>query len=278
MESSKKTKLLQWFENNRKEENSKLSVELLDVIDKKRKQGSDLLYIEYPKYYTWDKSKKQWKRRTKNKVCIGRLYTAHPQEGERYFLRILLHHVKGAKSYSDMKTYKNKRYDSFREACIARGLLEDDEEWDKALTDATTFSMIHSIRILYPNLLINGNVNKPYELWLKHKDAMTEDILYKVRKTENNENIQFSNAMYNTAMVQIEAELIDYQKTLKQYSKKIGTNFAANIIQLCTVKTLSEENYNISEQTQMCQEREKQMNEDQLKVYRNCVANITQTT
>ena len=35
---------------------------------------------------------------------IGRVYSAHPGEGERFFLRMLLNHVIGCTSYEDIRT------------------------------------------------------------------------------------------------------------------------------------------------------------------------------
>ena len=33
---------------------------------------------------------------------IGRMYAAHPGEGERYYMRMLLNHVTGCTSYVDV--------------------------------------------------------------------------------------------------------------------------------------------------------------------------------
>ncbi|KAG2650986.1 hypothetical protein PVAP13_1NG418776 [Panicum virgatum] len=82
---------------------------LEDVV---RHPGSDmttltekLLYREFPEHYRWIKGRK-----------IGRVIYANPAEGERYFLMVLLNHVRVA----------GITYSTFREACEKRGLIETD--------------------------------------------------------------------------------------------------------------------------------------------------------
>ena len=45
---------------------------------------------------------------------------------ELYYLSILVTKVKGLKSYEDIRTVNGITYPSFRDACYALGLLDDD--------------------------------------------------------------------------------------------------------------------------------------------------------
>ena len=54
------------------------------------------------------------------------MYNVNPSEGERYYLRILLCHIRGPTSFIDLRTYNGVVY---KDAATARGLLEDDKEW-----------------------------------------------------------------------------------------------------------------------------------------------------
>ena len=54
------------------------------------------------------------------------MYTCSPLAGERYYLRLLLTVVPGAKSFEGLRTIAGIEYPTFREACRALGLLEDD--------------------------------------------------------------------------------------------------------------------------------------------------------
>jgi hypothetical protein len=73
------------------------------------------LYREFPEHFTWIKSKKLWKPRERGGQ-IGRLVYAHPAEGERYYLRALLNHVRGATSFEDPRSHQGTTYATFRDA------------------------------------------------------------------------------------------------------------------------------------------------------------------
>ncbi len=109
-----------------------------------------LRYDEFPRFFTWNRSDKVCKPRVKfrkrgsrgagplyegayvtsgynyegsGETVIGRMFTVSPREGERYFLRMLIPHVNGAKSFADMRTVDGEVCSSFRQACSHRGLL-----------------------------------------------------------------------------------------------------------------------------------------------------------
>ena len=68
------------------------------------------------------------------------MYSVTPKDRARFYLRLLLLHVKGAKSFDDLKIVDGHPFDSYEEACRARGLLIDDTEWDRTLNEASLFA------------------------------------------------------------------------------------------------------------------------------------------
>jgi hypothetical protein len=72
----------------------------------------------------------------KRGFAIGRMYYAHSTSSEHYYLQMLLNCVKSATSYKHLQTVDDKKHDTFKDACIAMGLLADDNEWDQALEEA----------------------------------------------------------------------------------------------------------------------------------------------
>ena len=76
--------------------------------NKKDVEARKILYPDFPKFYTWNKNTKKWSRRKyRNNDTIGRVYMAHPSEGEKYYLRMLLYFVPGATSFEELRTFNN---------------------------------------------------------------------------------------------------------------------------------------------------------------------------
>ena len=98
-----------------------------------------LLYRDVPKYYVWnlrsDKKRgiepRTWIRRQSG-TALGRVYAVHPNNPV-FYIRMLLHHVRGPTSFQDLRTVNGELCDSFKEACRRLNLLEDDTAWDSTL-------------------------------------------------------------------------------------------------------------------------------------------------
>src|SRR5277367_1817933 len=67
-------------------------------------------YWQVPEFYTWDGKNSEWKSQKRKTPKIGRMYHASPAQPDRYHLRLLLLHVKGATCYEDIRTFYNIRY------------------------------------------------------------------------------------------------------------------------------------------------------------------------
>ncbi|CAH1422425.1 unnamed protein product [Lactuca virosa] len=93
-----------------------------------------LTYVEFPTKFVWKRGDWIWKPREVGK-CSGRIHLVSPNLGEAYFLRILLNKVKGLKSFEEIRTVNGEEYSSFRDACYALGLLDDDKEYIDAIKE-----------------------------------------------------------------------------------------------------------------------------------------------
>jgi hypothetical protein len=159
------------------------------------------LYPDYPEIVMWSKSKKVWHLRKRatgrrgagrnNHVTlgtVGRMYFVQPSEGERYYLRVLLTHVAGATCFEDLRTTHRPHtpttvvHPTFKVVCLARGLLQDDAEWDQCLSEAAGVQLPKSLRQLFASLLIYNNVTNPGRLWDRHNGAFMEDFLHQARQ------------------------------------------------------------------------------------------------
>ena len=65
------------------------------------------------------------------------MFFVAPGTGELYYLKTLLNIVRGATTYDDMKTVNGVVYSSFKVACYALGLLNDDKEYIDGIVEAS---------------------------------------------------------------------------------------------------------------------------------------------
>jgi hypothetical protein len=65
------------------------------LVNKTNPVARKYVYREFPEHFTWNKSTKAWKPRKDKRIQIGRLVYSNPAEGERFYLRIMLNHVRG---------------------------------------------------------------------------------------------------------------------------------------------------------------------------------------
>ncbi|XP_023245859.1 uncharacterized protein LOC111643039 [Copidosoma floridanum] len=138
-------------------------------------------YSEIPTYFTYKKTKNgnvtttSWNSRKQRFNCIGRMFSISPTQVELFYLRLLLLHIKGNTSYNDLKTVDGILQPSFTATCLTLRVIEDDDEWIKAMNEATVWMMPQRLQLLFVRILIHCQPIHPEELWENFKDAMSED-------------------------------------------------------------------------------------------------------
>ncbi|KQJ88344.2 hypothetical protein BRADI_4g17192v3 [Brachypodium distachyon] len=113
-------------------------------------------YIEFPEHWTWHSNKdtKYWDVRKGSERKIGRVANVCPAQGELFYLRMLLYVVKGSKSFAEIRTIGNHECPTYRAACESLGLLGDDQEWSRALTDAAPWATAPQLRQRFVTMLL----------------------------------------------------------------------------------------------------------------------------
>ncbi|GKD91311.1 DNA helicase PIF1, ATP-dependent [Tanacetum coccineum] len=66
--------------------------------------------------------------------------------------------VKGPKEWSELKTFEKVVYPTYRDACYARGLLQDDKEYIDGLLEASQWGMGDYLRSFFVMLLMTDNL------------------------------------------------------------------------------------------------------------------------
>ena len=59
-----------------------------------------------------------------------------PKNTKRFYLKLLLYKVEGATSFEDSLTVNKTLYETYKEAAVASGLIEDDEQIYKIFDEA----------------------------------------------------------------------------------------------------------------------------------------------
>ncbi|GBN36887.1 hypothetical protein AVEN_32254-1 [Araneus ventricosus] len=168
--------------------------------------------------YPTDKVKKVFNRRKQGAIveghddirsgdALGRVYTVHSRNTDCYYLRLLLHKIKGPTSFKDLRTVNGIEYETYREACLALGFLENDKQWNEALKEAVSDSP-SKIRTLFALILSFSEPSSPKALWENNKDCMSEDILNKLRAENLHIVLNYTDSIYNEALIKIEDKVL----------------------------------------------------------------------
>jgi hypothetical protein len=96
---------------------------------------------------------------------------------------MLLLTVKGATSYEDLRSYNNTLHPTFKEACRARGLLNDDNEWYEAFDEAAKWATSDQLRQLFVTMLLYCEVGDEHIFFEKVWKLLADDIQYNMRRT-----------------------------------------------------------------------------------------------
>ena len=95
---AQETMLTMWFEVNKAYPNARQS-----------------MYLDFPKLWVWNHSYKRWMVYQKGS-SIGRLSFAHPNCGERYYLRLLLTKIHQVTCFEDIRTIEDVLHPTFKSA------------------------------------------------------------------------------------------------------------------------------------------------------------------
>lgn len=245
-----------------------------------------LLYPEVPQYYTWNSSRKQFSQRKQGAVvhgttarrsdALGRVYTVHPNNAECFYLRMLLHVVKGPTSFEDLRIVEGELCSTYRQACQKLGLLEDDQHWDTALSEASTVSMPYQMRLLFAIILTTCAPSDPKFLWEKYRFSLSEDYLLQWRRAANDPNFQMSDIIYEKALIDIENTCLSIiNKTLDQLGLASPSRGDVDIIDTDIAR---ETNYNREELFRFVETNEPLMTEDQKIAFEILIDRITSNT
>ncbi|CAF1919182.1 unnamed protein product [Rotaria magnacalcarata] len=192
-----------------------------------RQQDPRLFQIIVKKHDSWA-FRKVFKRRVQGTTVPGypniratnaldRVYTVHPNNFECFFLRLLLHTIRGPTSFEALGTVNGRICATFREACQLIDLLEDDAQWDATITEAATIQSPARLRNLFVIILLACGPSNPEKLWESYKEGLTEDILIQARRENPGLVLNYTPDMFNQTLIILEDKALAMAgKDLKQ--------------------------------------------------------------
>lgn len=174
----RRTMLTQWF-----------------VVNQMYPHARDLTYIEFPSKWRWESDSRSWIERRQDQGKIGRLHYVHPSAGERYYLRLLLLAVKGARGFAELRYHNGIQHATYKEACASRGLVGDDREWHAAFTEATAWASAAQLRRLFVTMIIFCDIADERAFFNETWTHLAEDIEYKYRNIIGDRDYQMPDSM-----------------------------------------------------------------------------------
>ncbi|KAD0696005.1 hypothetical protein E3N88_43842 [Mikania micrantha] len=177
-----------------------------------------LSYIEFPTKFVWKLDQRRWEPRKKG-FAIGRIHSVSPSLGEAYFLRILLNKVRGPKSFEEIKTVDGQQFQTFRDACYALGLLDDDMEYIEAIKEASHHGSGYYIRNLFATMLLSNTLSRPDFVWENAWEYLSDGILYMQQKKLNLPGLSLTECeIKNLTLFEIEKYLVRNNSTLARFA------------------------------------------------------------
>ncbi|XP_028301369.1 uncharacterized protein LOC114462606 [Gouania willdenowi] len=122
---------------------------------------------------------------------VGRIpmiaFNAHT--AELFYLRILLYHVPGPTSFRDLRKVGDVVMDTYLAACIAHGIVDNDQEVDSVMEEAASVTFGPALREVFATMLMFVLRGEHLQFWERHKRVLSEDFMHRAAMNEPNEYI-----------------------------------------------------------------------------------------
>ena len=87
-----------------------------------------------------------------------------------------MNHNRGATCFEDLRTVDGVVYQTYREACYALGLLDDDKEYIDAIKEANLWGSDWFLRYLFSILILSESMSRPVHVWDSTWEILADDI------------------------------------------------------------------------------------------------------
>nr|XP_043616040.1 uncharacterized protein LOC122587953 [Erigeron canadensis] len=160
-------------------------------------------------------SKRKWTKRNQQ-PALGRLIHASPKSGQLYYLRILLNKVKGPTSYDDIKRVNGTLHETFKDACYALGLLDDDREYIASIKETYEWATASYCRSLFVMLVTSDTLCNPDHVFKESYKYLSDDVVHVRQREMGVTGLKLNpKAIFNLTLSYIETLLLSSGMSLK---------------------------------------------------------------
>ena len=125
---------------------------------------------------------------------------------------------------------------------------------------------------MFAVILIAENPSNPLLLWNNHKESMSEDFLYQARQAHPDGDVDFSDEIFNHALIAIEDKLLDMEnKLLTDFGLPAADRQAINIF---FREVQREANYDMNILANQVEQQEPWLTADQSAAYAQIIAQV----
>ena len=248
------------------------------AYNSERADGRGYLYHEFPEHYVYVR-KVGWKPR-KQQFSICRMWSASPFMGQRYYLRLLLTIVHGARSLEDLRTVDKIQHESFKGACIAWRLLEDDGKWIAMFSDARQFRTGRAFPHVFALALQHTTITHPLAIGQEFREGLCDDLAHlvmtgRVRVPVGGEDMGAGLA-HDYGLYHIQECLNEYGRSLVEFGLPyLELNWRQRENRVEENGRMGEEmGYNMGEEQVLFDSMHKKLNEEQLASFNAIVAAV----
>ena len=200
----------------------------------------------------------------------------------------------GSTSFEDQRTVNGHVCSTFKQACLERHLIQDDQEWTRCFHEAQLFSSGASLRNLFIVALTFGGLTDPVGLWIDFCVYICDDLQYQLEllfpdnhlyTAENDELFHQGSAIFDYGLYLMDVKLKDQNKSLEDYQMPrheynwIEAFRTTTSLELSTNELINEQlDYNIHNEHQLYTSKYTQFNNDQKAAFDRIVERIESDT
>ncbi|XP_076069778.1 uncharacterized protein LOC143041656 [Oratosquilla oratoria] len=139
--------------------------------------AATLTYNEVAAYFKYSIPKSCWEERKGNTHAIGRIRAVMNKTVELFYMRMLLTHKRGPKSFEDLRMVDGVLYGTYREAVKAMGLLKDEETWKQTILEIINYTNDRKeLRSTYASMLVFSDLEDQKDIWEETKDLFSNTV------------------------------------------------------------------------------------------------------